>query len=146
MFGKIRNALGGSKSASRNGGTLLAEAPRPGLQRVPQEASKQVFTKVFRYRLPAGQTEEPQSVEVVGSFSHWQRVPLLRDGKLDSWHAIVHQIPGNRTHHYMLLIDGKPTHDNTCDGMVAPHGPQEERYQLKTDRGPRVLMMFSQTK
>jgi len=104
------------------------------------------FGKVFRYRLPDGQTEEPRTVDVVGSFNHWQRVPLQRDGKLDSWHVPLHHIPGNKTHHYMLLIDGKPTMDKTCDGLAVPHGAQEERYALETERGPRVLMMFAMTK
>lgn len=125
---------------------MLLEAARQPMQRLPQQDKNQTFTKVFRYRLPDGQMEEPRSVEVVGSFSQWQRVPLARDGKLDSWHAIVHHIPGNRTHHYMLLIDGQPTYDQACDGMVAPHGHQEERFQLDTERGPRVLMLFAQTK
>ena len=89
---------------------------------------------------------EPQSVEVVGSFSQWRRIPLERDGKLDAWHATVHHIPGNKTHHYMLLINGEPAYDKTCDGLAVPHGPDEEQYQLSTDRGPRVLMLFAQTK
>jgi hypothetical protein len=146
MFAKIRNVLGSSKPASRTGGPIFMEAPAGPAPRLAQDDKKQVFTKVFRYRLPDGQAAEPSSVEVVGSFSHWQRVPLVRDGKLDSWHAIVHHIPGNRTHHYMLLIDGKAAYDKTCDGMVAPHGLQEERYQLATERGPRVLLLFAQTK
>jgi len=105
-----------------------------------------VFSKVLRYRLPDGQTDEPATVEVAGSFNNWQRVPLQRDGKLDSWHATIHHIPGNKTHHYMLLIDGKPTMDPASDGMAVPHGAQEERYALDTARGPRVLMMFAMTK
>ena len=116
-----------------------------GPPRGPQE-NKQVFSKVFRWRLPDGQTSEPETVELVGSFSHWQRVPMQRDGKLDAWHVTMHHIPGNRTHHYMLLVDGKPTFDKTCDGLAVPHGHQEETFQLQTDRGPRVLMLFAQTK
>lgn len=111
----------------------------------PQE-NKPTFSKVFRWRLPDGHTTEPQTVEIVGSFTHWQRVPLTRDGKLDAWHTTVHHIPGNRTHHYMLLVDGKPTMDKSCDGLAVPHGMQEEEYQLQTERGPRVLMLFAQTK
>ena len=37
---------------------------------------KPTYSKVFRWTLPDGQTEEPRSVEVVGSFPDWQRVPL----------------------------------------------------------------------
>ena len=116
-----------------------------GASRSPQE-NKPVFSKVFRWRLPAGTTEEPKEVHIVGSFSHWQRVEMQRDGKLDAWHVTLHHIPGNRTHHYMLLVDGKPTFDKTCDGLAVPHGFQEEQFQLQTDRGPRVLMLFAQTK
>jgi len=108
--------------------------------------SKQVFSKVFRWRLPDGCTEEPTSVEIVGSFTHWQKVPLTRDGKLDAWHVTLHHIPGGRTHHYMLLVNGKPTFDKTCDGLAVPHGFQEEQFQLQTDKGFRVLMLFAQTK
>lgn len=106
----------------------------------------QTFSKVFRWRLPDGQTEEPRTVEIVGSCTHWQRVLLQRDGKLDSWHATVHHIPGNRTHHYMLLLDGKPANDKNCDGLAVPHGPQEEQYAIQTPRGPRVFMLFAQTR
>ena len=88
----------------------------------------------------------PQSVQVVGSFSHWQPLEMQRDGKQDAWALTVDQIPGNRTHHYVLLVDGKPTFDKACDGMAVPHGMQEEQYQVETARGPRVLMLFAQTK
>ena len=104
------------------------------------------YAKVFRWRLPDGVTREPTTVEVVGSFTRWQKVPLHRDSKLDAWHATLHHIPGNRTHHYMLLVDGEPVHDPGCDGLAIPHGSQEEQYQLATDQGPRVLMLFAQTK
>ena len=58
----------------------------------------------------------------------------------------IHHIPGNRTHHYMLLVDGQPTYDKTCDGLAVPRGFEEEQYQLQTDKGPRVLMLFAQTR
>ena len=104
------------------------------------------FSKIFRWRLPDGQTVAPDRVEVVGSFTHWRPVPLTRDSVLDAWHVTIHHIQGNRTHHYMLLVDGKPTQDKHCDGLAVPHGPPEEQYQLQTDRGPRVFMLFAQTK
>ena len=107
---------------------------------------RQTFSKVFRWRLPDGQTHDPATVEVVGSFTHWQKVSLMRDGVLDAWHVTLHHLQGNRTHHYMLLVDGKPTYDKTCDGLAVPRGPDEERYQVMTDKGPRVLMLFAQTK
>jgi hypothetical protein len=37
------------------------------------------FSKVFRWRLPDGLTDPPTSVEVVGTFTQWQKVPLVRD-------------------------------------------------------------------
>jgi len=126
----------------------MLREPRPAIPAGGQRDSQrqQVFSKVFRWRLPDGQTKEPSTVEVVGSFTHWQRVALIHDGKVDSWHATLHHIQGNRTHHYMLLVEGEPTYDHNCDGLAVPHGTQEERYQLATDKGPRVLMLFAQTR
>lgn len=136
----------GRKPASK-GGRLVPEAP---LTAAPVQdygsERRQTFSKVFRWRLPDGMTHDPKSVEVVGSFTHWQKVPLVRDGVLDAWHVTLHHIIGNRTHHYMLLIDGQPTFDKTCDGLAVPRGADEERYQVLTDKGPRVLMLFAQTK
>ena len=120
----------------------LSEAPG---HREPSER-KQVFSKVFRWRLPPGQMHAPQKVEVVGSFTHWQKVPMVHDGALDAWHVTMHHIQSNRTHHYIILVDGHPVFDKTCDGLAVPRGVDEERYQLMTDKGPRVMMLFAQTK
>ena len=139
--------LFGQKKKPQKGGPILAE--RPSSAAAPPRNGHDrglTFSKVFRWRLPDGQTKEPKSVEVVGSFTHWQRVPLTRDSVLDAWHTTVHHIPGNRTHHYMFLVDGKPVHDKNCDGFAVPHGADEERYQYTTDKGPRVFMLFAQTK
>jgi hypothetical protein len=111
-----------------------------------QVGRAQAYSKVFRWRLPDGQSDAPTSVELVGSFTHWQKVPLQRDSEVDAWHVTIHHIPGNRTHHYMLLVDGKPVQDKHADGMAVPHGPQEEQYQLMTARGGRVFMLYAQTK
>jgi hypothetical protein len=135
----------GRKPAAK--GSPLVPEPRPNP--APQGESserRQTFSKVFRWRLPDGQTHDPQTVEVVGSFTHWQKVPLVRDGVLDAWHVTLHHLQGNRTHHYMLLVDGKPTYDKSCDGLAVPRGAEEERFQFTTDRGPRVMMLFAQTK
>jgi hypothetical protein len=136
----------GRKPASKST-RLVPESP---MTSAPVEAygseRRQTFSKVFRWRLPDGETHDPKTVEVVGSFTHWQKVPLVRDGVLDAWHVTLHHIVGNRTHHYMLLVDGKPTYDKTCDGLAVPRGADEERWQVMTDRGPRVLMLFAQTK
>jgi hypothetical protein len=101
---------------------------------------------VFRWRLPDGQMQAPSTVEVVGTFTRWERTPLQRDSAMDAWHVTLHHIQGNRTHHYMILVDGKPCYDKTCDGLAVPHGPDEERYTITTEKGPRVMMLFAQTK
>lgn len=117
----------------------------PAQSRGPQNTGP-AYSKVFRWRLPDGQTAEPALVQVVGSFNHWQPVEMTRDSVLDAWHVTIHHIPGNRTHHYMFLVDGKPAYDKNCDGLAVPQGPQEERFALATPRGPRVFMLFAQTK
>lgn len=145
MLNRINSFLG-RKPVSKSGPIIPeSQSPVSALRRDNGNRGP-TFSKVFRWRLPAGQTEPPQSVEIVGSFSHWQRVPLTRDSVLDAWHVTLHHIVGNKTHHYMLLVDGKPTYDKNCDGVVAPHSPEEERFQLVTERGPRVHMLFAQTK
>lgn len=109
-------------------------------------APAQTYTKIFRWRLPKGQTPKPAKVEVAGTFTNWQKVPLLPDGMPDAWHITLPDIPGNRTHHYMLFVDGQAVPDKHCDGLAIPRSPQEERHALQTARGPRVLMLFAQTK
>ena len=104
------------------------------------------FTKIFRWRVPAGFEPAPKTVEVVGSFTHWEKVPLKREVEHGIWTVTLSDIPFNRTHHYMLLADGKPVRDEHADGMAVPHGPEEEKYQLVTPRGGRVFMLYSQTK
>jgi hypothetical protein len=120
----VRSALGGKAPA----------APKP------------TYTKVFRWWPPEGQTHEPATVEIVGTFTSWQRVPLIHERKQHAWHLTLHHIPAHKTHHYMLLVDGRPAHDKNSDGLAIPHGPQEERYQLMTERGPRLFMLFAQSK
>jgi hypothetical protein len=140
------NKLFGQKAPHKGGPMMREPAPStPALQAQSQDRAL-VYSKVFRWRLPDGQTQGPVSVEVVGSFTRWQKVPLMRDSVLDAWHVTLHHIPGNKTHHYMLLVNGKPAWDKDCDGLAVPHGPQEEQYQLETDKGPRVFMLFGQTK
>jgi hypothetical protein len=136
----------GRKSATKSG-PVIPESPSAAVASQSNDFDRrQAFSKVFRWRLAHGQTHDPATVEVVGSFTHWQKVPLIRDGVLDAWHVTLHHLQANRTHHYMLLIDGKPTYDKTCDGLAVPRGPDEERYQVMTDKGPRVMMLFAQTK
>jgi hypothetical protein len=107
---------------------------------------KQVFSKAFRWQLPDGHACEPVSVEVVGSFTHWEKVPLTRNGTPDTWQVMLHDIRNNHTHRYMILVDGKPVYDRYNDGLAPPQGPEEEQYQIMTDKGPRVFMLSAQTK
>ena len=46
----------------------------------------------------------------------------------------------------MLLVNGEPAHDKNSDGLAVPQGVDEQRYQLKTAKGPRVFLFFAQTK
>lgn len=105
----------------------------------------QTFTKIFRWRLPEGQPK-PATVEIAGTFTNWEKVPLLQAGSQDAWQVTLQEIPFNRTHHYMLFVDGKPAQDKHCDGLAIPHSPLEEQHALQTARGPRVFMLFAQTK
>ena len=128
-----------------------AEAGFPGtpsrlVVRVQKAERPQTFTRIFRWRLPAGQTQEPATVEVVGTFTKWQKVPLVRDDARHTWQVTLNDIPCNRTHHYMLLADGQPVRDENSDGLAIPRNPQEAQYQLTTSRGPRVFMLFAQAK
>jgi 1,4-alpha-glucan branching enzyme len=109
------------------------------------EPRKLVFSKIFRWQPPAGHPETPTKVEVVGTFNHWYPQPMTRDVS-GGWSLTLHDIPGNRTHHYMFLADGKPVSDKHSDGYAVPHGHDEEKYAIAAARGPRVFMLFAQTK
>jgi hypothetical protein len=109
------------------------------------EVRKQAFSKIFRWHPPAGHTEKPTTVEVAGTFTHWRPLPMVREVS-GGWHLALHDIPGNRTHHYMFLVDGKPVQDKHSDGLAVPHGAEEEKFAITTARGPRVFMLFAQTK
>ncbi|HEU6446992.1 MAG TPA: glycogen-binding domain-containing protein [Verrucomicrobiae bacterium] len=111
----------------------------------PAGERKQVFTKNFRWRLPAGQTEVPHKIEVAGTFSDWKKIEMKREVS-GGWQVALHDIPGNRTHHYMFFADGKPVRDEHCDGLAIPADAKEEHLAIVTPRGPRVFMLFSQTK
>jgi hypothetical protein len=106
---------------------------------------KPAYSKIFRWQLPNGSAETPSVVEVAGTFSGWQKLPMTRDAS-GGWQITLPQIPGNRTHHYMFFADGKPVHDKHCDGLTVPQGAEEERFAIETLRGRRVFMLFAQTK
>ncbi len=88
----------------------------------------------------------PVRVEVAGSFNNWQRVPLKRDRVSGVWQVTVSDIPANRTHTYMLLVNGRPVKDKNADGLAVPHTAEDKQHQLETPRGPRVFMLASQAK
>ncbi len=121
----------------------------PNLPRHPDSEGREQrtgFTKVFRWPVPAGQAPQPKVVEVVGSFTGWRQVPLSYDPSSRTWQIILNNIEGNRTHRYVMLVDGKPTYDRTCDGLTAPGSPEEAPWQIDTPKGSRVMLMFAQTK
>jgi len=109
------------------------------------EARKPVFSKIFRWRPSNGQIEMPMEVAVVGTFTNWKKVPMSREMS-GGWQVTFKQVPGNHTHRYMLLADGKPVHDENCDGLAIPQGAHEAQFAIATPRGPRVFMLFAQTK
>ena len=110
-----------------------------------REDPRDVYARVFRWRV-APEADAPTSVEIIGSFTRWQTVSLTHDKVQNTWTVTIQGIPGKKTHHYMLLVNGQPVHDPACDGLAVPLGFEEEQFALPTAKGPRVLMMFAQTK
>ena len=108
--------------------------------------AKGTYSKIFRWHKADAAAQEPHTVEIVGSFTDWQRVPLTHDKVHKNWNLTQHGIESNKTHHYMLLVDGEPAADKNCDGYAIPHGDQEKEFAIQTARGPRLFMLFAQTK
>jgi hypothetical protein len=106
------------------------------------------FSKIFRWSPEPTHAGEPlpASVEIAGSFSGWERLPFGYDEVSNVWQLMLENIPGNHTHSYMILADGQPVLDKNADGLAIPQTFQEKQHQLMTPRGPRVFMLFSQTK
>lgn len=104
------------------------------------------FNKIFRWQPASPDDPLPTSVEVAGTFNGWQRAALKHDAASGAWQLALHDLPGNRTHNYMLFVDGKPAADKRADGLAVPHSAEEKQYALATPRGPRVFMLFSNTK
>lgn len=104
------------------------------------------FAQTFRWRPRSDKSGQPQSVAVVGSLTRWRPVPLTRTPDGNAWQVIIQGIPGNRTHCYALLLDGSPSFDEACDGLVVPKEPEEERYQFDTRQGPRLCLLFANAK
>lgn len=146
MFQSLGNLLGGKGQAKSGAVPAAHKASFPLANQGAASDRKPTYAKVFRWLPDEGQTELPATVEIVGSFTGWQRVPLQHDQKVGAWHATIQEIPGNKTHHYMLLVDGRPAQDKCCDGFALPSSPEEARYAIETARGPRLYMLFAQTK
>jgi hypothetical protein len=104
------------------------------------------FSKIFRWQPETTAGPMPVRVEVAGTFNGWQRMALKRDRVSGVWQVTVNDIPANRTHNYMLLVNGRPAHDKNADGLAVPHSAEEKQHQLETPRGPRVFLLASQTK
>lgn len=104
------------------------------------------FTKIFRWQTDPPGGPQPVSVAVVGSFNGWHKTPLKFDRASGVWQVTLDDIPGNCTHSYMLLVNGKPARDKNSDGLAVPHTDEEKHYALATPRGPRVFMLFAQAK
>ncbi len=114
---------------------------RPRTEPVDQQIG---FTKIFRLPVPREQSPQPTTVEVVGSFSDWQRVPLAYNKPTRTWETAL-SLKNNHTHRYVFLIDGTPAYDETCDGLTAPQSPTEAKWQIPTAHGPRVMLLFART-
>ena len=126
--------------------TRLAESNGRSTRHSELREGRTCFTKIFRWPVPDGQTPQPTTVELVGSFSGWRKVPLSYDPPSRTWQVILSDIESNRTHRYVVLVDGKPAFDKSCDGLVAPQTPDEAKWGIETPRGFRVMLLFSQTK
>ncbi len=132
-------------STSKQTSPLKSPFGRPGASINPA-LRKPVYTKVFHWRLPKNYPTRPKTVEVVGSFTNWKPVAMNQNGDPNAWDLTLRDVPSHRTHRYMILVDGQPSNDGNVDGLAIPQGPDEVRYQIATDRGPRVFMLFAQTK
>jgi len=87
MFDSFGNAF--NRKTPQKGGPVFQEASGASpLQKTPGER-KPVFSKIFRWCPPDGQTQNPTTVEVVGTFTHWQKVPLIHDGAVGAWHVLT---------------------------------------------------------
>jgi len=104
------------------------------------------FSKPFRWQPAKPEDPKPALVQIVGTFNDWKPVALAHDHATNVWQIMLHQLPGNCTHHYMLLVDGQPANHKHCDGLAVPATDAEKHFALPTPRGPRVFMLFSNTK
>ena len=146
MIDAITNFIEGKRRTKTRTCEASTTPTVSGFPEVGNHEQRFGFTKVFRWPVTAEQTPQPTTVEVVGSFNGWRKVPLSYDSPTRTWHIALNNIEGNRTHRYVILVDGKPSYDKNCDGLVAPDGPDEPKWQIATQKGPRVMLLFAQTK
>jgi hypothetical protein len=125
---------------------VLDSAGDPTARSMRNTEHRPTFSKVFRWQPADPHDPTPHSVELAGSFTDWRAVEMTRDAVTNTWQATLHGIPGNRTHRYMLIVNGEPASDKNCDGLAVPEGFDEQKYQLMTVRGPRIFLLFAQTK
>lgn len=145
MFNDFEILVGGE--GRHNASSPLGQGPtRTPTRNGHVSLRKPTFSKVFRWQPPDPHAAPPDSVEVVGSFTDWRKVPFTRDSVTSAWQLTLHEIPGNRTHRYMILVNGEPAQDKHADGLAVPQGFDEQQFQLMTPRGPRVFLLFGQTK
>lgn len=150
MFAAIGNLMGRKPALTRASAVRVPFPPATNHRQSTATSSRRredprdVYARVFRFKPTPG--EALTSVEIIGSFTRWQTVSLTHDKLQNMWTATIMGIPGKKTHHYMLLVNGQPIHDPACDGLAVPLGFDEEQFALATAKGPRVLMMFAQTK
>jgi hypothetical protein len=127
--------------------TIPHAHPRSASAQHPATAKRpQFFSKIFRWQSENPGGPLPVRVEIAGSLTGWEKKPMKYDRINGLWELTLENIPGNTTHTYMLLVNGRPTKDQNSDGLAIPHTEQEKQHQLETPRGPRVFMLFSQTK
>ena len=146
MTDTIASYLEWKSRANRQGlEANIAPKAAPQLEAEPRD-QQYGFSKMFRWPVPAEQSPKPSSVEVVGSFTDWRKVAMVYDKVTKTWQTLLHDIKSNHTHRYVILVDGKPSYDKNCDGLTLPEGPEEKQWQIATPRGPRVMLLFAQTK
>ena len=145
MFNTFDNLGGGSARASGNS-PVLDPAADLTARRKARALHGPTFRKTFRWQPSDPRAPIPAAVELAGSFTDWQLQTMKRDAITNTWQLTLDGIPGHCTHRYMLFVNGEPAHDKNCDGLAVPQSAEEERHQLMTARGPRVFLLFAQTK
>ena len=119
------------------------------IRKAPERRARQTF--FFSKALSAGSLPNratPNQIQLksrarspVGSRWPWRTTIAT-----NHWQIMLHHIPGNCTHHYMLLVDGQPTsHKHCVTGWPwQSESEAEKQFALLTPRGPRVFMLFQQ--